>query len=249
MGLTELRVHEKEVEFLKTYMNFIISSFEDGACFSITDLDKTIHRRYEKFDIPGIVEGQQFIKNGIAAHVLQVRTETTLRIARNVYGIRVFAFGGPIWDANETEIIGTWGLGLPRLHKLASAFEFFSPTLADLLPEGGVMFISDKEKIIKKQASQKFDIHTLQINTPISGHFQMESITQNKQIVREFDASVFGVPVMAVSNPIADGETGEIVGSFSLALPRQLARDLKEMLVMRSGTTTRLYYVPSAATG
>jgi hypothetical protein len=231
MELTNLRVHEKELSFLKTFFAFIISAFEDGACFFTTDLDKVTYKLHEKFDIPTIVEGQPFEKHhGLAPHVLQERKDTTLHIDRKVYGVRVFAFGGPIWNEAETDIVGTWGLGLPRQHKLVNAFHSFAPVLTGLLPEGGVLFLADKEKFVAKQASEKFDMPELQVNSPLrNGGIQSEAMRQQKQILQELDAAVYGVPVLAASSPLIDEEVNEVVGTFTIALPRQLARDLKDI--------------------
>lgn len=230
MELTDLRIHQKEMEFLKSYFKFIIPSFEDGACFFVTDLEKVTYKLADKFDIPALVEGKPFNGGGIAAQVIQARKAVTLHIERSVYGVRVFAFGGPIWNEADNEIVGTWGLGLPRQHKIVAAFDSFAPILADLLPEGGVMFISDREKFVKKQASIKFDIPAVQVNTTLGNDgIQMEALTQNKQINRELDASVYGVPVLAVSSLLIDEESNETVGTFTIALPRQLAKDLKEI--------------------
>ncbi|SDE04226.1 methyl-accepting chemotaxis protein [Sporomusa acidovorans] len=227
MQPNDLRVHPKELEFLKQYWDIMLPSYEDGACFFVTDLNTVTFKSKHKFDIPGLDVGTQYSQNGVAAQVIQARRIHTLQIDRNVYGVRVFAIGGPVWNDSDSEILGAWVLAMPRQHKLVNAFDSFAPVLADLLPEGGVLYVADKEKIIKRQASKKFDIPEMQVNTPLPNEsIAIQSQKQKKLIAQEMDASFYGLPTMVTASPLIV-ESGEIVGSFGLTLPRHLANDLK----------------------
>lgn len=229
MELTDLRVHTKELAFLKQYLDITISSYEDGACFFVTDLNTVTFKSKHTFDIAGLEVGTQYSQNGIAAQVIQARRVILQQLDRNVYGVRIFAIGGPLWDETDREILGAWVLAIPRQHKLVNAFDSFAPTLADLLPEGGVLYVADKEKIIKKQGSNKFDVEGVQVNTPLrNDSIAIQSQQQKKLVMQEVDASIYGVPTMVASAPLIV-DNGEVVGSFGLTLPRQLANDLKEI--------------------
>ncbi len=230
MEFNDLRVHIREVEFLKTQFGIIIHSFEEGACFLLTDLSAVTFKLAEKFDLPGLEPGAPLVADGIAGQVIQARKVVMRKLAREVYGVRVHAFGGPVWNDNETEVVGSWLLAVPRQHKIVNVFDSFAPAMAELLPEGGFLCIADQMKIVKRQGSRKFDMAKIQVNTPIrSGAVQSEALKQKKQVVQEVDASVFGFPILAAASPLTDEETGEIVGSFTLALPRKLANDLKDI--------------------
>lgn len=223
----DLRVHPKELEFLKQYLAIMLTSYEDGACFFVTDLNTVTFKSKHQFDIPGLDVGTQYSQNGVAAQVIQARRVHTLQIDRSVYGVRVFAIGGPVWNDSDSEILGAWVLAIPRQHKLVNAFDSFAPTLTNLLPEGGVLYVADKEKFIKKQGSNKFDIGKLQINAPLRNDSVAEQAQQQKKLItQEADAAVYGVPTLIAATPLIV-ETGEVVGSFGLMLPRQLANDLK----------------------
>lgn len=230
MELTDLRVHENEMDFLKAFLSIISHSFEDGVCFFVTDLEKVTYKQAKKFDMQGLDVGTQFSKKGIAAQVIQARQAMTQELARNVYGIRVHAVGGPIWNDNDTQIIGAWALGTPRQHKLVNAFEAFAPVITEVLPEGGIIAIADKEKFVKRQGSAKFDIPSIQVGEPIrDGSSQAEALKQKKQVAIEIDESVFGFPVRAIGVPMVDETTGEVVGTFNIGIPRKLATDLKDL--------------------
>lgn len=229
MELTNLQVHATEVEFLKQFLAITITSYEDGVCFFVTDLNTVTFKSKHKFDIPGLEVGLQFNKNGIAAQVIQARKVSSLHLDRNVYGVRVFAIGGPIWNETDSEILGAWGLAMPRQHKIVNTFDSFAPVLTDLLPEGGVLYVADKEKFVKRQASGKFDVTEVQINNPLrNDSIAVQAQQQKRLVMQEVDASVYGVPTMIAASPLIV-ENEEVVGSFGLILPRQLANDLKEI--------------------
>lgn len=230
MELNDLRVHEKELEFLKAYFEIIKTSYEEGACFFITDLDKVAFKISHNFEMRGLEIGNQYSKNGLAARIIEAGKTLTMRLDRNVYGVRILAHGGPIWDKNDSEVIGAWVLALPRQHKLVSAFQAFAPVISELLPEGGFLCVSDKEKYIQRQGSSKFDIPNIQIAESVrAGSGAMEAIRQNKEIAADVDASVYGFPARSMSLPLVDEGTGEVVGSFNLVIPRKLANSLKEL--------------------
>ncbi|MBU2702112.1 archaellum component FlaC [Sporomusaceae bacterium BoRhaA] len=230
MEVNNLHVHMKELEFVKAYFNIVLTAFEDGASFFITTLDKVTYIENHKFEIPGLQVDGGFSKSGPSAQAIQARKVVSARIPRNVYGVRLFTYSGPIWNENDTEIIGAWALTIPRQHKIVNAFESFAPVVADLLPEGGFMWITDKEKFLKRQPSQKFDMLELQVGNPLrAGSTPDEAIKQKKLVTEDIDESVYGYPVIAASYPLMDEETGEAVGAFGISLPRKLADDLKHI--------------------
>ena len=226
----DLRVHERDLDFLKNFMNLTVKTFEDGACFFVVDLDKVLYKVSHVFDLAGLSVGAQYSKSGLAAKVIDGGKVTMMRIERNVYGIRVLACGGPIWDDMDSKIVGAWALGVPRQHGIVKTFDSFASVLSDALPEGGVVWVADREKYVNRQGSDKFDMPSIQINTVLrEGSVQFESMKTKKMAIQEMDASIFGVPVRGIASPLVDEETGEIVGTFGLALPRQLAANLKEI--------------------
>ncbi|MEN6412956.1 MAG: methyl-accepting chemotaxis protein, partial [Veillonellales bacterium] len=230
MGIKDLHVHTKELEFVKSFIQIIGCSFEEGAVFFTTDLTEVTYKHTERFDLSGLDVGNQFSKDGLAAKVIQARRPMMFEIPRETYGKRVCAIGGPIWDDPDSEIIGAWVIGTPREHKIVQAFEAFAPIITDSLPEGGIIAIADKGKFVKRQGSPKFDIPEIQVGEPIrDGSSQAEALKQKKQVTIEIDASVFGFPVRAIGVPLLDDATGEVVGTFNIGIPRKLATDLKEL--------------------
>lgn len=251
MEMSDLHVHTKELEFIKSFLPLAIHAFEDGAVFFATDLTKVTYKYFEKFDFPDLEVGQEFSKQGLAARAIQARRPITLEMPRNIYGTRVFAIGGPVWDDTDSEIIGVWAMGAPREHKIVQAFDSFAPVLADLLPEGGFICVTDKEKFVKRQSSKKFDMPELQVGVTVRDDSAFkEAIKKQEMICKEIDESVYGYPVMAASYPLIEEGTDEAVGSFGIALPRKLANDLKQIAVSLDeglgGVATAIEQITSA---
>jgi hypothetical protein len=231
MLLNNVRVHERELEFLKMFFGVAIYSYEDGGCFFVTNTKQVKFKVENKFHIPGLEVGSGFSAGGPAAQAIQARKVISVRIPRKVYGVRLFAIAGPIWNDSDSEIIGAWVLPVPRQHTLVKAFESFAPMVANILPEGGFMYVSDKEKFIRRQASDKFDMPNIQLDVPIrAGSTADEAMKAKRQVVQEIDEAVYGFPVLAITAPFFDEETNEAVGSFGLSVPRRLAKDLKQIV-------------------
>ena len=228
MDFEDLHVHAKELEFIKSFIQITFHMFEDGAVFFATDLTEVTYKHTENFDFPGLDVGNQFSKNGLSAKIIQSRRPMQFEIPREVYGKRVCALGGPVWNDNDSDIIGSWAMGSPREHKIVQAFDTFAPILADMLPEGGFLCLSTKDKYAKRQGSKKFDIPSIQVNAPVREGSSQELVFKQKELVTEdVDESVYGFPVLSTTAPIFDDNTGAVLGGFTVALPRKLAKDLK----------------------
>lgn len=122
---------------------------------------------------------------------------------RRVYGVRLLVTGGPIWDDEETKVVGTWLLAFPRLHPITKSFDVFAPVLAELLPEGACMYVAGKEKYLKRYGSKKFDIPRIQTGVVFEeGSVAMEVFKLKGKVTRELDASTYGFPVMTAAYPL-----------------------------------------------
>ena len=86
-------------------------------------------------------------------------------IDRNVYGTRLKVWVWPIME--DGEVMGTYGVMIPKLHPVAQAFEHFAGPLGEAFPEGAFLQITDLEKVIKRQGSKKFDIAKVTIGSPL----------------------------------------------------------------------------------
>lgn len=229
--MDELLVHQRDMAFLKAFIKIIIGSYDDGACFIATDLQTVNFKVGSKFDIPQLEVGTTINAQEVVAQIIAAGKMTTIQLPRRVYGVRLLIVGGPIWNDEETGIVGAWLLAFPRLHPVTKSFDVFAPIIAELLPEGAFLFVAGKDRFAKRQGSKKFDIAQLQIGTPLTPEsVAVQALTQGKQAMQELDASMYGFPVMTAAYPLFIEESPEPIGAFGLVMPRKLQNELKEIV-------------------
>lgn len=227
--MEEITVHARDIELLKSLFSVLIKSYEDGASFSIVDLEKVRFLVRHKFDELQSNVGDKLAPGGPAEQIIKARKILVLNYDRNMFGtIRIFTLGGPIWADDDSDVIGAWFLGSPRLHKIVKSFDYFAPIIARLLPEGGMLYATDKKQLIKRQSSPKFDVPAITLGLN-NGEVSMETMNMGQEITKEVSESVYGIPALVSCSPLIDEETGHYVGTFGLILPRQLANQLKEL--------------------
>ncbi|HEX3010484.1 MAG TPA: methyl-accepting chemotaxis protein [Syntrophomonadaceae bacterium] len=97
-----------------------------------------------------------------------------------------------------------------------------------MLPEGGELYISDLDKFSYVQGSEKFSIN-LKVGDSLANTFTSAVVSSGKPGDKELPANVYGVPTHVSCYPLRDDGTSEMVGTFGLILPRELANSLKTM--------------------
>lgn len=216
-------------ESIRPLFSTLLETYESGACFIITDLSNIIYKKAYKFDIPEIVVGTPFKQEKMAGIVINEKKVIKQKIESTMYGVPSTLMGGPLWSDDLLDIVGTWGMLSPREHPLISAFHHFAPKMMNSLPEGGIAYITDKNTVLQKQGSKKFDVD-LKVGDPGTKlPVAQEVIRTGKQDIREVPASYWGKALYSVCDPVIDEETNEVIAAFGLGLPRELPQQLKLM--------------------
>jgi hypothetical protein len=226
----ELKVHTSDLEIVKAFFTILVSTYPEGACFFLGDRERVTFKVSHKFKELQIEVGDRNRAGGIAEQVIKTGEFKKVKFDASVYGVRVLFFCGPIWSDDESMIEGAWAFALPVRHPLASSFRYYAPIVADLLPEGGVLFITDREVYRHIQQSNKFSIPDLTLETPIN-ETSIQAMRQKKEVSMELPESVYGIPVAVTARPMFDEETSEVIASFGLVLPRQLSNQMKQMAI------------------
>lgn len=229
----QIKVHAKETEVLKQMFSVLVTTYTEGACFFLGDREQVTFKISSKFDALKIEVGDVNKDGGIADQVIKSGEVKTVKYDASVYGVRAMFISGPVWSDDDTEVVGAWALALPQRHPLASSFKYYAPIMANLLPEGGVLFITDREVYRHLQGSEKFDIPELNLETQIT-ETSRQAMRTGKEVSTELTESVYGVPTLISATPMHDEDTSEIIASFGLILPRQLARNLRDMAMKLS---------------
>ena len=230
--MQEVKLYWKDVESLKRIAPALVNAYEDGACLLITDREKIIFKQpSEKFDVPGAKVNTPNTSNGPAEKAMRSRQLVSFRVDRSdEYGLRLTDTAGPLWSEDESEVLGAWILVVPKIHEMFKSFDFFAPILTEMLPEGGVLFAGNRNKILKKQASRKFDLPTFhEGETHAPGGPAAQAISTGNIVKRDLPREKYGVAGETTCYPVLEQDTNEVVGVFSLVLPRDLPLQLQQL--------------------
>lgn len=228
--MEQFKLRYSDREYLTPLFAAIVDTYEQGACFFATDREKVVFKKgTEKFDVPGTEVGTPNQAGGATDQVMRDGKIKTITFDASVYGVRGNVLAGPLWSDDYDEVLGAWILATPRIHGIVTAFDSFAPLLVEMLPEGGMMYVTNRKQIIKRHASTGHQIDKLQVGDPVEElPLVREVIDKRKQISQELPAEKYGVPVMAVADPIMDAQ-GNVIGCFGLSLPKTMAASVREM--------------------
>jgi uncharacterized protein YoxC len=220
-----------DLSIFKIFAELQINKIPGGAAYFIVEGDTIAWKlASQSFDIKSLQLGTRISKQGGAYHAMSQKKTIDEKIPRSVYGVRVQVTSTPI--VNETgEIVGALSIAFPRLHPIAYRFEYFSPILAEMFPEGFFLYVTDLQKIIEKQSSRKFDIPDIKIGYTLQESDIAAKVIKSKQIKNEeIDDSVYGVPVSIVNYPLFDEDnSNEIIGTFGIVIPKKSANQLRNL--------------------
>lgn len=228
-----------KLDYFRSLSESLVQSYEQGCIYFTTDLIKYDFVRAHKLDLQGIKEGEPMPKGGNIETCIKGARPVIGNVERNVYGVRLKVWVWPI--LKEDEVIGTYGVMIPKLHPVTQAFDHFAEPLANAFPGGAHFGITDFEKVIKKQGSKVFDIDEIQVGSPlIKGSPAEECLMTANTITSNFDTNVFGIPTSGISIPLFDPEDKNLVGTFSLVLPRVIASNLQELATKLSANVQEI---------
>ena len=218
------------VEYLKTMSELQVDNISGGVIYLISEGGIFTWKKASKaFDLDLFNVGQKVNSNSIAMRALKEKKTLVENVPRSLYGVRMKTIAEPLVN-DSGEVVGVFSMVFPRLHPVAAAFGDFAPKLAEMFPEGVFIYMTDLEKIAYRQGSKNFDIPELQVGVKMTEESIAFKAIKTKQVVSvEADSSKYGVPTLITSSPLFDGETGEIVATLGLAVPKAVAANLREM--------------------
>jgi len=225
-----MKMNAENVALWQDIVSSIVNNIPGGGFFATCDREKLTWKVASNvFDVPEFKVGNKVREGGAAHRCMQIGSPVEETIPREVYGMRLLMYSSPIFDGND--IVGATIMVLPRLHPVARAFDDFAPMIANMFPEGAFLYMTDLTQYAYRQGSEKFDIPNIQVGTPlIDGATASEAIKTKKVTVREFDASMYGVPTMVMNYPLFDeDENNKVVATFGIMIPRQVHVQLREI--------------------
>ncbi|MDD3269893.1 MAG: methyl-accepting chemotaxis protein [Syntrophomonadaceae bacterium] len=234
-----LKKARSKKEAFRTSAPFLTPTYgKDGVIYFTTDTKHYDFVENHNMNIAGIQAGQTLIQGGLIQRCIQSRKAISETVNEKVYGIRLNIWVTPIFadDDARNAVVGTYGVFAPRLHPVVKAFDIFAPIIIDSQPEGAWVGASDMEKVLCRMGSKKFDTNVV-IGLPISEvKTAVQTIQARKRIQVDINTKKLGV-IRMISIPLFDEENGEVVGTFGITTPRNLASNLQDASAkLRSNT-------------
>lgn len=220
-----------ELPILKTFAELQVNKIPGGAVYFIVEGDTiTWKLASEYFDIKDLQVGTRISNQGGAYQAISKKRTIDEKIPRSVYGTRLQVTSIPIVDETG-EVVGALSIAFPRLHPIASGFQYFAPILSEMFPEGVFLYTTDLEQILTRQSSKKFDMPNIKVGYTLQEKDIASKVIKTKVIkTEEVDASRYGVPVLIINYPIFDEDNdSELVGTFGIVIPKQSAAQLREL--------------------
>jgi len=219
------------LDYLKAVAELQANIIPGGILFLIIEGDTITWRKSSKiFDLDDFNVGEVIKSDSFANKAMKDKKTVTANIPRSLYGTRLKTVAVPLINDNY-EVVGAFSMLLPSLNPIAKAFPDFAPIVAEMFPEGATMLLTDLQKIAYKKASKKFDVDSLQVNNILSEEsISIKSIKSKQPFIQELDASIYGIPVLEACYPVFDQDNSdEVVGSFAIITPKEVAVNLRNM--------------------
>ena len=205
--------------------------FPGMICFGYVEGDTIVwSRQSDSFEIDVFAMGNKLSASSTTVRSIQENKLLTENIPRSVYGMRLSITAMPVIN-DAGEAVSSMFIAIPKLHPVAAAFDDFAPVLAKMFNEGALLYVTDLEKIIYREPSEKFDIPALSLGRELKAEDTPYKVIKAKEpIMTECDASVYGVPVYLANYPLLEpGNKNEVVGTLGLMLPKTTTVKLREM--------------------
>ena len=215
------------VEHFKDIAPMLVNLIPGGVIFGTTDLEKYTWKLASKtFDMPRFQVGNKFSQGGAADEAIRSRKICT-RILDDGAGGRVLVTTAPVFEGDQ--VVGTFRVIQPRVNPIIPAFPNFAPLIAEMFPEGAFLWLTDTQKNLGLQGSEKFDIPQYKLGDPPEP-FVLEILKTKKPNAVELDAQIYGVPILSMGQPLFDvDEKDKVVGAFGITMPKRNAMRLRNM--------------------
>lgn len=216
----------QKLEYFRSLSDSLVQAHEQGCIYFTTDLTKYDFVQGHKIDLQGVNAGEPLVKDGNMEISIKEKRPVVGNIDRSVYGKRMKVWVWPIIE--DGEVIGTYGVMIPKLHPVAQAFTDFAEPLANAFPDGAFLLITDLEKVAYRQGSKKMDLQNIQVGEPFKqGGVAAEAVRTQGVIVKDLPGAVMGVPTRAISIPLFDPDDRKVVGTLGIYLSQQMAGELQ----------------------
>lgn len=235
-------INIKYSEILKIIAQLEVDIISTGIMFLFIE-NRTIKWKVasKKFDMDIFKEGSNVSESAIAVRAMREGKVLTEKVPREKYGQRLLTVAIPLVD-DSNKAVGAFSIVLPRLHPVAAGFNNFAPIIAELFPEGAFLYISDLNKIMLIQASQKFTLPNIHVGYELKEtDMAYQTVHSGKPQSREIGAERYGVPVYIANYPLYDEDDhNNIVATLGVVVPKTSSGKLRTMSENLSNSLTSI---------
>ncbi|OBR97099.1 putative sensory transducer protein YfmS [Clostridium ragsdalei P11] len=218
------------VKYVKDMCQTQADMIPGGVIYLTSDgVTYTWRKASKEFDLNIFQVGEKLNSNSVTGKAMSQNKMLIENVPRSLYGTRLKIVSEPIVN-DEGQTVGVFSTVFPVLHPLMKAFDDFAPILSEMFSDGAVIFTTDLNKFISIQDSKDFKLTQLKVGDNFKEDTTVaEAVKTRKSISVEHDDSMYGVPVLSVCYPLFSDDTGELIGTFGLMIPKVEANNLKEM--------------------
>ncbi len=225
-------INIKYSEVLKIIAQLEVNLISTGIMFLFIE-NRTIKWKVasERFDMDIFKVGSDVSESAIAVKAMREGKVLTEKVSREKYGKRLITVAIPLVDDSNISV-GAFSIVLPRLHPVAESFKNFAPVVAELLPEGAFLYMSDLSKIAYIQPSRKFTLPNMHVGYELKEtDIAYQTVHSGQAQTREIGEERYGVPVYIANYPLYDeDENGKsMVATLGVVVPKIAAGKLHTM--------------------
>ncbi|AKN29596.1 chemotaxis protein [Clostridium carboxidivorans P7] len=223
-------ISKQSLDALKTFTEFEANLIPGGVVYGIIEGDTMTWVKYsDNLDLNVFYVGLKLDHNSTTMTAIREKRAMSQNVPRSAYGTRLTISSIPIID-EQGNSIGAFSMAIPKLHPVVKAFPDFAPMLSEMFSEGVQLRLTDLNKIVLTQSSQKFDIPSLKEGVSLNENsIESKAIKSKKPQAEEVDTLEYGVPVRLSAYPLFDEGTNEVVAAFSVTTPKEIAVTLRNM--------------------
>lgn len=219
------------LDYLKSTSELQADKIPGGVLYLIIEGNTFTWRKASTtFDLDMFKIGEKLKENSIAGRAMKEKRTLEENVPRSLYGVRLKTIAEPLID-DDGNCVGVFSIVFPLVHPILNSFNIFAPIISEMFAEGAVLFISDLQKIILKQASSKFDIPFLNVERSLNESSIIKSVieSQNASIEEIHNPKICDMKILMMVQPIWDNESNELLGTIGIAIPKKIADDLTNM--------------------
>lgn len=224
-------IAQSEIKTIKLFSELMADVIPGGVLFLYIEGDTITWKKASSvFDMDIFQVGSKVGQSSIAQQAIQQKKILNQKVPRHMYGKRLFTVAIPVLDESGNAN-GCYSIVFPKLHTVAAGFSSFAPLLSEMFPEGAFLYMTDLQKVFSRQTSEKFDVSFWEVGYELqSTDIAFQVIQSKRSIIKELDATRFGVPVTVATFPLFDEEDkNEIVATLGIITPKHTASILREM--------------------